>query len=213
MRLILLGAPGAGKGTVAKQLTAIDGSVQISTGDILRAAVKDGTELGKQAKAFMDAGDLVPDALIMGIMKERLKEDDCQKGFLLDGFPRTIPQAEQLKDLLEDLDIKLDAAVNLDVPRDVILDRLTTRRTCVDCGAIYNVKSMPPKQEGVCDKCGGNVVQRDDETEEAISNRLDVYNEKTAPLVDFYRAEGMLMDVNSTSSDAVVAAIRERIGA
>ena len=213
MRLILLGAPGAGKGTVAKQLTAIDGSVQISTGDILRAAVKDGTELGKQAKAYMDAGDLVPDELIMGIMKERLKEDDCQKGFLLDGFPRTIPQAVQLKDLLEDIDIELDAAVNLDVPRDVILDRLTTRRTCVDCGAIYNVKSMPPKQEGVCDKCGGEVVQRDDETEEAISNRLDVYNEKTAPLVDYYRGEGMLMDVNSTSSDAVVAAIRERIGA
>ena len=213
MRLILLGAPGAGKGTVAKQLTAIDGSVQISTGDILRAAVKDGTELGKQAKAYMDAGDLVPDELIMGIMKERLKEDDCQKGFLLDGFPRTIPQAVQLKDLLEDIDIELDAAVNLDVPRDVILDRLTTRRTCVDCGAIYNVKSMPPKQEGVCDKCGGEVVQRDDETEEAISNRLDVYNEKTAPLVDYYRGEGILMDVNSTSSDAVVAAIRERIGA
>ena len=213
MRLILLGAPGAGKGTVAKQLTAIDGSVQISTGDILRAAVKDGTELGKQAKAYMDAGDLVPDELIMGIMKERLKEDDCQKGFLLDGFPRTIPQAVQLKDLLEDIDIELDAAVNLDVPRDVILDRLTTRRTCVDCGAIYNVKSMPPKQEGVCDKCGGEVVQRDDETEEAISNRLDVYNEKTAPLVDFYRGEGMLMDVNATSSDTVVAAIRERTGA
>jgi adenylate kinase len=212
MRLILLGAPGAGKGTVAKQLTAIDGSVQISTGDILRGAVKEGTELGKQAKAFMEAGDLVPDALIMGIMKERLKEEDCQKGFLLDGFPRTIPQAEQLKVLLDELDIELDAAVNLNVPRDVILDRLTTRRTCVDCGAIYNVKSMPPKVEGVCDKCGGKVVQRDDETEEAISNRLDVYNEKTAPLVGFYRDEGLLMDVNATSSEAVVAAIRERTG-
>ena len=171
MRLILLGAPGAGKGTVAKLLTAIDGSVQISTGDILRGAVKDGSELGKQAKAFMDAGDLVPDELIMGIMKERLKEDDCQAGFLLDGFPRTIPQAEQLKDLLADLDIQLDAAVNLNVPREVILDRLTTRRTCVGCGAIYNVKSMPPKVEGKCDKCGADVVQRDDETEEAISNR------------------------------------------
>lgn len=213
MRLILLGAPGAGKGTVAKMLTAVDGSVQISTGDILRGAVKDGTELGKQAKAFMDAGDLVPDDLIMGIMKERLKEDDCQAGFLLDGFPRTIPQAEQLKDLLADLDIKLDAAVNLDVPREVILDRLTTRRTCIDCGAIYNVKSAPTKVDGLCDKCGGKVVQRDDETEEAISNRLDVYNEKTAPLVDFYRGEGMLMDVNATSSETVVAAIRERTGA
>jgi adenylate kinase len=212
MRLILLGAPGAGKGTVAKLLTAIDGSVQISTGDILRGAVKDGTELGKQAKAFMDAGDLVPDELIMGIMKERLKEDDCQAGFLLDGFPRTIPQAEQLKDLLSDLEIKLDAAVNLNVPRDVILDRLTTRRTCVGCGAIYNVKSMPPKVEGKCDKCGADVVQRDDETEEAISNRLDVYNEKTAPLADFYKNEGLLLDVTATSSDTVVAEIKQHVG-
>jgi len=212
MKLILLGAPGAGKGTVAKMLTAIDGSVQISTGDILRAAVKEGTDLGKQAKAFMDAGDLVPDELIMGIMKERLREDDCQAGYLLDGFPRTIPQAEQLKVLLADLGEELDAVINLDVPRDVILDRLTTRRTCVDCGAIYNVKSMPTKVEGVCDKCGGKVVQRDDETEEAISNRLDVYNEKTAPLVDFYRNEGKLLDVNATSSDAVVSAIKEKVG-
>jgi adenylate kinase len=212
MRLILLGAPGAGKGTVAKLLTAIDGSVQISTGDILRAAVKDGTDLGRQAKAFMDAGDLVPDELIMGIMKERLKEDDCQQGFLLDGFPRTIPQAEQLRVLLADLGIVLDAAVSLDVPREVILDRLTTRRTCMDCGAIYNVRSSPTKVEGVCDKCGGNVVQRDDETEEAISNRLDVYHAKTAPLVDFYRSEGLLMAVNATSSDVVVSAIRERVG-
>jgi adenylate kinase len=136
MRLILLGAPGAGKGTVAKLLTAVDGSVQISTGDILRAAVKDGTDLGKQAQAFMNAGDLVPDDLIMGIMGERLQEDDCAKGFLLDGFPRTIPQAEALKTVLSDLGIELDAAVNLEVPRAVILDRLTTRRTCEDCGAI-----------------------------------------------------------------------------
>lgn len=212
MRLILLGAPGAGKGTVAKLLTAIDGSVQISTGDILRAAVKDGTDLGKQAQAFMNAGDLVPDELIMGIMGERLQEDDCANGFLLDGFPRTIPQAEALKVVLADLNIELDAAVNLIVPREEILNRLTTRRTCVDCGAIYNVRSMPPKVEGVCDKCGGNVVQRDDETEEAISNRLDVYNEKTAPLADYYRGEGLLMDVNATSSDAVVAAIKEKVG-
>ena len=212
MRLILLGAPGAGKGTVAKLLTAVDGSVQISTGDILRAAVKDGTELGKQAQAYMNAGDLVPDELIMGIMGERLQEDDCAKGFLLDGFPRTIPQAEALKVVLADLGITLDAAVNLIVPREEILNRLTTRRTCVDCGAIYNVRSMPPKVEGVCDKCGGKVVQRDDETEEAISNRLDVYNEKTAPLADYYRAEGLLMDVNATSSDAVVAAIKEKVG-
>ncbi|MAT66431.1 MAG: adenylate kinase [Gammaproteobacteria bacterium] len=211
MKLILLGAPGAGKGTVAKMLTDIDGSVQISTGDILRAAVKEGTELGKQAEAYMKAGDLVPDELIMGIMEQRLQEPDCANGFLLDGFPRTIPQAEQLKALLDKLGIKLDMAVNLEVPREVILDRLTTRRTCTNCGAIYNVKSAPPKVEGVCDKCGGPVVQRDDETEEAISNRLDVYNEKTAPLVEFYRNEGLLLDVNATSSDEVVKTIKARL--
>ncbi len=213
MRLILLGAPGAGKGTVAKLLTKMDGSVQISTGDILRAAVKAGTELGKKAEAAMKAGELVSDDLIMGIMGERLLEDDCKPGFLLDGFPRTIPQAEALKVLLEKLGIELDAAVNLNVPREVILDRLTTRRTCVDCGAIYNVKSNPTTVEGVCDACGGKVVQRDDETEEAISKRLDVFNEQTAPLVGFYENEGMLLDINATSSDVVVEAIKEKIGA
>lgn len=211
MKLILLGAPGAGKGTVAKMLTNIDGSVQISTGDILRAAVQEGTDLGKQAEAYMKAGDLVPDELIMGIMEKRLQEPDTENGFLLDGFPRTIPQAEQLKAMLDKLGIKLDMAVNLEVPREVILDRLTTRRTCTECGAIYNVKSAPPKQEGVCDKCGGPVVQRDDETEEAISNRLDVYNEKTAPLVEFYRKEGLLVDVNATSSDEVVNTIKQKL--
>lgn len=212
MKLILLGAPGAGKGTVAKLLTQLDGSVQISTGDILRGAVQAGNELGKQAEAFMKAGDLVPDELIMGIMEQRLQEPDCEKGFLLDGFPRTIPQAEALKELLKNIAVDLDFAVEIDVPREVILDRLTTRRTCADCGAIYNVKSMPTKVEGVCDKCGGNVVQRDDETEEAISNRLDVYNDKTAPLVDFYKNENMLLTVSATASDVVVNAIQERLG-
>ncbi|KOR30114.1 adenylate kinase [Achromatium sp. WMS1] len=210
MRLILLGAPGAGKGTVAKMLTALDGSVQISTGDILRAAVKAGTALGQKAEAFMKAGDLVPDSLIMDIMKERLQEDDCKAGFLLDGFPRTIPQAEALKTLLVDLTLDLNAVVSLDVPKEVILDRLTTRRTCENtkCNAIYNVKSAPPKQEGICDKCGSRVVQRDDETEEAISKRLTVYNAKTAPLVEFYAREGSLLSVNATSSEVVVAAIK-----
>ncbi len=212
MKLILLGAPGAGKGTVAKLLTKMDGSVQISTGDILRGAVAAGTELGKQAEAAMKAGDLVSDDLIMGIMKDRLQEDDCKNGYLLDGFPRTIPQAEALKKLLADMGEELDFVVNIDVPRDVILDRLTTRRTCEDCGAIYNVKSNPTKVEGVCDACGGKVVQRDDETEEAISNRLDVYNEKTAPLADFYEKEGMLLTVSATSSDAVIDAIKEKLG-
>jgi adenylate kinase len=212
MKLILLGAPGAGKGTVAKLLTKIDGSVQISTGDILRAAVAAGTELGKKAQAAMNAGELVSDDLIMGIMGDRLKEDDCKNGYLLDGFPRTIPQAEALKVLLTDMGEELDAVVNIDVPRDVILDRLTTRRTCEDCGEIYNVKSKPPKEEGKCDKCGGAVVQRDDETEAAISNRLDVYNEQTAPLAGFYEKEGMLLTVSATESDAVINAIKEKIG-
>ena len=187
MKLILLGAPGAGKGTVAKLLTKMDGSVQISTGDILRAAVAAGTELGKKAEAAMKAGDLVSDDLIMGIMGERLKEDDCKAGYLLDGFPRTIPQAEALKVLMANIGEELDMVVDIQVARDVILDRLTTRRTCTDCGEIYNVKSNPPKAEGKCDKCGGPVVQRDDETEKAISNRLDVFNEQTAPLVGFYK--------------------------
>ena len=212
MKLMLLGAPGAGKGTVAKLLTQIDGSVQISTGDILRGAVAAGTELGKKAQAAMKAGDLVSDDLIMGIMEERLKEDDCKKGYLLDGFPRTIPQAEALKILLEKMGEKLDFVVEIDVPRDVILDRLTTRRTCTDCGAIYNVKSNPPKEEGKCDKCGGAVVQRDDETTEAISNRLDVYNEKTAPLTGFYENEGMLLKVTATDSQTVIDAIKKKLG-
>ena len=211
MKLILLGAPGAGKGTVAKLLTKMDGSVQISTGDILRAAVAAGTELGKQAQAAMKAGDLVSDDLIMGIMGERLKEDDCKNGYLLDGFPRTIPQAEALKVLLESMGEKLDMVVDIQVDKDVILDRLTTRRTCEGCGEIYNVKSNPPKEEGKCDKCGGAVTQREDETEEAISNRLDVYNEMTAPLAGFYEKEGSLVSVNATSSDAVIDAIKARL--
>ncbi len=215
MRVILLGAPGAGKGTVAKRLTALDGSVQISTGDILRGAVQAGTELGKQAKAYMERGDLVPDELIMGIMEKRLQEPDCQKGFLLDGFPRTIPQAEALEQLLAKLGIQLDMVVNIDVPREVILDRLTTRRTCSNpqCQEIYNVKSKPPKKEGVCDKCGSPVVQRADETEEAINKRLDTYNEKTAPLIGYYEKKGLLLNVRATDSDTVVEAIRQRLAA
>jgi len=210
MKIILLGAPGAGKGTVAKVLTKLDGAVQISTGDILRGAVQAGTELGKKANAFMKAGDLVPDDLIMDIMKSRLQEPDCAKGFLLDGFPRTIPQAEALKTLLSDLDIKLDMAVSLEVPREEILNRLTTRRTCENsaCQAIYNVKSSPPKVEGVCDKCGSKVIQREDETEEAINHRLETYNEKTAPLIGYYQKEGLLMTVNATVTDEVVKAIQ-----
>ena len=211
MKIILLGPPGAGKGTIAKALMEQDGSVQISTGDILRAAVAAGTKLGKQAEAAMKAGDLVTDELIMGIMEERLQQEDCKKGYLLDGFPRTIPQAEALKTLLEKLGEKLDCALELDIPREVIIDRLTTRRTCTNCGEIYNVKSKPPKVEGLCDVCGSKIAQRDDETEAAIENRLQVYNEQTAPLVDYYRRQGLLVSVPTSELDAVMSAIRKRL--
>ena len=213
MKVMLLGAPGAGKGTVAKLLTALDGSVQISTGDILRAEVRAASDLGKKAEAFMKAGDLVPDSLIMDMMGKRLLEDDCRKGFLLDGFPRTIPQAEALKEMMAKLNIDLDLVINIDVPKDVILDRLCTRRTCenADCQAIYNVKSNPPQKEGVCDKCGSPVIQRDDETEEAISHRLQTYNEKTAPLIGSYEKEGKFKNIPCTSSDDVVNAIKEEL--
>jgi len=213
MKLILLGAPGAGKGTIAKLLSDYDGSVQISTGDILRKAVKEGTELGKKAKEYMDRGDLVPDSLIMDIMESRMQEPDCEKGFLLDGFPRTVPQAEALKKLLANLGISLDYAINLEVPREVILDRLTTRRTCSnpECQAIYNIKSDPPTSDGKCRKCGSPVIQRDDETEEAILNRLDTYNKKTAPLMGFYEREGLLKNIQSLSSKETVEEIKKTV--
>lgn len=210
MRVVLLGAPGAGKGTVAKLLTDYDGSIQISTGDILRNAVKAGSDLGKKAQGFMERGELVPDDLIMDIMEARLKEPDCAKGFLLDGFPRTIPQAEALRKLLAKLNISLDIVVNLDVPTDVILDRLTTRRTCSnpDCQEIYNIKSKPPKADGTCFKCGSPAIQRADETEDAITKRLATYNEKTAPLIDFYKKEGLLKSIFSLSSEEIVNQIK-----
>ena len=213
MKIILLGAPGAGKGTVAKLLTDHDGSVQISTGDILRGAVKTGTELGKQAKTYMDAGDLVPDQLIMELMKERLAEPDCRQGFILDGFPRTIPQAQALKGLMDELKIRLDFVVSLEVPRDVILDRLTTRRTCSnsDCQEIYNIKSNPPLPDGTCKKCGNPTIQRDDETEAAIQYRLETYAKKTSPLIEFYEKEGLLKKFASLNSKDTVEAVKKQL--
>lgn len=214
MRAILLGAPGAGKGTVAKLLNAHDGSVQISTGDILRSAVSAGTPLGKEAKGFMDRGELVPDSLIMGIMEHRLQEPDAQKGFLLDGFPRTIPQAEALGALLKKLAIKLDMVVSLEVPREVILDRLTTRRTCSNsaCQEIYNIKSKPPGPGDKCLKCGSPVIQRADETVEAITKRLDTYEKMTAPLIDYYRASGVFFAVPNLVSQEAFSAIVKKLG-
>jgi len=215
MKIILLGAPGAGKGTVSKLLTALDGSVQISTGDILRGAVKAGTALGKEAQGYMDRGDLVPDSLIMGIMEQRLQEPDCKKGFLLDGFPRTISQADSLDALMKRINVKLDLVASIEVPRDVILDRLTTRRTCSNssCQEIYNIKSNPPAPGDKCKKCGSPTIQRADETVEAISKRLDVYNEKTAPLIGYYEKKGMLLKISEPGSDGVVKAIQKGIAA
>ena len=213
MKLILMGAPGAGKGTIAKLLSAIDGSVQISTGDILRGAVDAGSDLGQQAQDYMRRGELVPDALIMALMEHRLRQPDCESGFLLDGFPRTIPQAEALTRLLGKLGVVLDMAVNIEVPREVIIERLTTRRTCEnrECQEIYNIKSKPPAVEGICDKCGSAVVQRDDETSAAISRRLATYNQKTAPLIGFYEKQNLLLTTKSTASEAVVKAVTDRL--
>jgi adenylate kinase len=214
MRIVLLGAPGAGKGTIAKRLSEYDGSVHISTGDILRNEVKNGTELGKRAKAYMEKGELVPDELILNMVETRLREKDCEKGFILDGFPRTIAQAEALENLLRKLGIGLDLVVNLDVPEDVIIERLTTRRTCSNpsCQEIYNVKFKPPSPDGRCLKCGWPVIQRDDEKEEVIRERLNVYHEKTSPLIDLYRKTGLLFDVRSPGSDEIVSKILEGLG-
>jgi adenylate kinase len=213
MRIILLGAPGAGKGTIAKLLEEFDGSIQISTGDILRSAVKASSPLGKKAKEYMDRGDLVPDSLIMDMMEARLQEPDCQKGFILDGFPRTIPQAEELKKLLDKLKIQMDFVANLEVPRDVVLGRLTTRRTCCnpDCQAIYNIKNNPPKEDGTCTLCNHQTIQRADETEDAINNRLLTYNQKTAPLIGYYEKEGLLKNFLSLVASDTIAEIKKSL--
>jgi len=208
MHIILLGAPGAGKGTVAKLLTAHDGSVQISTGDMLRCAVKIGTELGRKAQKFMESGDLVPDSLILEIIGHKFEHDPPQ-GFLLDGFPRTIPQAEALDALFRRLNIRLDLVADLIVPEEVVLDRLSTRRTCSnrDCQEIYNLKSNPPGPDGTCRKCGSPVVQREDESVEAISHRLAVYHELTEPLIAYYASKGMLLAVENMDTKVAANAI------
>lgn len=209
MRIILLGAPGAGKGTVSKLLVERLGIPQISTGDLLRAAVRRCTPLGREARSFMDRGDLVPDALILGLVRERLAEGDCASGFILDGFPRTIPQAEGLREVLAGLGQGLDAVASLEVPRAEILERLAGRRTCANphCQAIYHVQSMPPAPNGTCRACGTVVVQRADETEAAIARRLDVYEEKTAPLAAHYAALGLLRRLAEPTSAMMAASL------
>ncbi|HXZ92863.1 MAG TPA: adenylate kinase [Burkholderiales bacterium] len=212
MRVIFLGAPGAGKGTTAKIVARAEGLPQISTGDLLRAAVAAGSELGRQVEARMSRGELVPDAVVLGLIGERLRAPDCARGFLLDGFPRTVPQAEALERLVAQLGVRIDFAVDLVVSRELIMLRLTTRRTCSnpDCQAIYNLRTKPPKVEGRCDLCGAPVVQRPDETEEAIAKRLDAYARQSAPLVDWYRARGLLFELDGVDSDAAADAIRRR---
>ena len=195
MRIVLIGAPGGGKGTQAKMLIEKYGIPQVSTGDLLREAVAAGTPLGMRAKAAMDAGQLVSDDIVLGMIQERLAKPDAQKGFILDGFPRNIPQAEALDKLLAKMSKPLQTAMLIDVDFDVLMQRLTGRRTCQSCGQMYNVYTNPPRVEGVCDKCGGTVVQRSDDNEATISNRLKVYEAQTAPLVDYYRKQGKLRTV------------------
>ena len=208
MGIILLGPPGAGKGTQAKKLTQAFTIPQISTGDMLRAAVKDGTALGKQAKAFMDAGGLVPDEVVIGIVKERLAAADCAKGFILDGFPRTIPQAQALDRVTRELGKEIRFVLSLEVDHNDLMERLCGRRTCTGCGAMYHVKFNPPKAGGKCDKCGGGLIQRDDDKEETIMNRLANYNKATAPLLDYYKNTGKIRSVVASGEiDAIYNSI------
>ena len=198
MKIIMLGAPGAGKGTQAKQIAGKYSIPHISTGDIFRANIKNGTELGKKAKEYMDQGLLVPDELTCDLVVDRIGQDDCKNGFVLDGFPRTIPQAEALTEALNKLGQKMDYAIDVDVPDDNIVKRMSGRRACLDCGATYHIVSIPPKQEGICDVCGSELVLRDDDKPETVQKRLDVYHEQTQPLIDYYKKEGILKSVDGT---------------
>ena len=209
MKMILLGAPGAGKGTQAERLCKVLDIPTISTGNILRAAVKNGTPTGLKAKAFMDAGKLVPDEVIIGIITERLAEDDCKNGYILDGVPRTIAQAEAM----EKAGINFDAVVSIEVADQVIMERMSGRRVCESCGASYHLVAVPPKVAGVCDSCGGKLVQRKDDAPETVKDRLEVYHKETEPLKDFYAQRGLLKSVeNKPSVEATTAAILKALG-
>ena len=198
MNLILLGAPGAGKGTLASYLIEQMGVPSISTGNILREAIKNNTPLGQSAKEYMDAGKLVPDEVVIGMLKERIAKRDCKSGFILDGFPRTIPQAEALDKALADMGQKIDYAIDVEVPDENIVNRMSGRRACVDCGATYHLVYAPTKEEGICDKCGGGLILRDDDKPETVEQRLRVYHEQTQPLIDYYTKEGILKEVDGT---------------
>lgn len=198
MKIIMLGAPGAGKGTQAKQIADKYHIPHISTGDIFRANIKNGTELGKKAKEYMDQGALVPDELTCDLVMDRIAQDDAKNGFVLDGFPRTIPQAEALTAALEKIGQKMDFAIDVDVPDENIVNRMSGRRACLNCGATYHIVSIPPKKEGICDRCGNEIVLRDDDKPETVQKRLTVYHEQTQPLIDYYKKQGILKSVDGT---------------
>lgn len=198
MKIVMLGAPGAGKGTQAKKIAEKYQLPHISTGDIFRANIKNGTELGKKAKTYMDQGLLVPDELVVDLVVDRLKQDDCKNGYILDGFPRTIPQAEALDAALAAIGEKMDYALNVDVPDENIINRMSGRRACVSCGATYHVEFNPTKTEGVCDACGAELILRDDDKAETVKKRLDVYHDQTQPLIDYYKNAGILVDIDGT---------------
>ena len=204
MKIIMLGAPGAGKGTQAKMIADKYSIPHISTGDIFRANIKNGTELGKEAKKYMDNGQLVPDELTVKILLDRVANDDCKNGYDLDDFPRTIPQAEVLDSELNKLGDKIDYAINVDVPDENIVNRMSGRRACVNCGATYHIVHIPPKKEGICDKCGNELILRDDDKPETVLKRLSVYHEQTQPLIDFYNAKNVLRTVDGTVDSAEV---------
>lgn len=213
MRLIMLGAPGAGKGTQAARVAEKMNIPHISTGDIFRANIKEGTELGMKAKSYMDAGGLVPDELVCDLVADRIAKDDCSGGFILDGFPRTIPQAEALDRAVTEMGTKIDYAVDIDVPDEAIVARMGGRRACVGCGATYHLLYKAPKQEGICDNCGKELILRDDDRPETVQTRLDVYHRQTQPLIDYYGGKGNLVTVDGTQAmDAVFASILEKIG-
>ncbi|MDD3403133.1 MAG: adenylate kinase [Hespellia sp.] len=198
MKIIMLGAPGAGKGTQAKKIAAKYDIPHISTGDIFRANIKNGTELGKKAKTFMDQGLLVPDELVVDLVVDRVNQEDCSKGYVLDGFPRTIPQAEALDAALAKMNQKMDYAINVEVPDENIVQRMSGRRACVDCGTTYHIVYAPTKQEGICDNCGGNLILRDDDKPETVQKRLGVYHDQTQPLIEYYTDKNILVEVDGT---------------
>ena len=213
MKIIMLGAPGAGKGTQAKKIADVCNIPHISTGDIFRANIKNGTELGAKAKAYMDKGLLVPDELVCDLVVDRIQQDDCKDGFILDGFPRTIPQAEALTNALNAIGQNMDFAIDVDVPDENIINRMSGRRACVGCGATYHLVFNPTKVEGICDVCGEKLILREDDKPETVKNRLNVYHEQTQPLIDYYKGQGILRTVDGTNAmDEVFADILKVLG-